>query len=114
MDTPNLSYIGPSSATAAASKAPTDDAITSTLQHRFNNEWPYTSIGESILVSVNPHQPLDNLDDASAFAYTQDDLKQQPHPYEFAARLQHALQSSRQSQAVVYRCVTFIAKSTAG
>ena len=54
---------------ASATIYPSDDAILSVLQARFRADLPYTRIGSSNLVVVNPLKVLASVNDISAKEY---------------------------------------------
>lgn len=105
------------SANVSATVYPTDDAILAALQARFRSEQPYTRLGSSTLVVLNPLRTLANLSDASAEQYRKlyaeaaweagraqhPDEALPPHPYELATRVYHMMRRTRQSQAIVFR-----------
>lgn len=105
------------SSSGAATIYPSDDAILSVLQARFRADLPYTRVGSTNLVVVNPYKTLANVNDASAKDYevrcyrdasipTLDSPKPlQPHPYELAARVYLLMRRRQMSQAVFTRCV---------
>jgi chitin synthase len=113
------------SATAQTTVYPSDDAVLSFLQQRFRVELPYTRLGASTLVVLNPLRTLANLSDASADAYRKayaeaaweaageqhPDEKLPPHPYEFAARVYHYMRRTAQSQAIVFSGATNAGKT---
>lgn len=95
------------------------DAVVATLQHRFRADQPYSRLGPTTLVSVNPLRILANLNDASAetyraYTYADPDWEAEgrdpadvlpPHPYELAARVYHAMRRQRRSQALLFTYV---------
>jgi chitin synthase len=96
---------------------PTDDAILSLLQSRFRNDLPYTRIGSTHLVVVNPYKVLGNVNEASAKEYEERCYKDtsgggeggarplQPHLYDVACKMYLLMRRKREAQAVVARCV---------
>lgn len=96
---------------------PSDDAVLNVLQGRFRADLPYTRIGASNLVVVNPMKTLANVNDVSAKEYEERCYKDtsvptagspralQPHLYDMAAKVYLLMQQRKQSQAVVFRCV---------
>src|SRR5882724_7633107 len=76
---------------------PSDDTILSVLQARFRADLPYTRIGASTLIVINPLKVLANLNDASAREYDERNYRDtsmptadapkafQPHLYALAA-----------------------------
>src|ERR1700733_5392195 len=57
------------SSSRSATISPSDDAILAVLQARFRADLPYTRIGASNLVVVNPYKTLANVNDISAKEY---------------------------------------------
>ena len=90
---------------------PNDDALLSLLNARFRFDLPYTRIGSSGLVVINPLKSLSNTNDATATEYedkTYRDVSDavhslQPHLYELASRSYLLMRRTSQSQAVVFR-----------
>ena len=99
---------------------PTDDAVLNVLQGRFRADLPYTRIGASNLVVVNPLKALANVNEANAREYEERCYKDtsvptagspralQPHLYDMAAKVYLLMRQRRQSQAVVFRYVLHI------
>jgi chitin synthase len=97
---------------------PSDDAILAVLQARFRADLPYTRIGTSNLLVVNPYKTLANVNDVSAKEYEERSYKDtslpmldsprplQPHLYDLAARVYLLMRRRNESQAVVTRLVT--------
>ena len=56
-------------ATQADLLDPSDDSVLSLLHARFRSDLPYTRIGSTNLVLVNPYKSLANVNDASAQDY---------------------------------------------
>jgi hypothetical protein len=101
---------------AGATIYPSDDALLSLLQQRFRSDLPYTRLGSSTLVVVNPLKKLGNLSDASARDYVESEYTdtsgeegprgpKQPHLYELAARVYLLMRRRKESQAVIFRSV---------
>ena len=102
---------------------PTDDALLSLLQSRFRNDLPYTRIGATHLVVVNPYKVLANVNEASAKEYEERCYKDttgegtggagaggagrplQPHLYDVACKMYLLMRRKKEAQAVVARCV---------
>lgn len=93
---------------------PSDDLILNLLQQRFRSDLPYTRLGSSTLVVVNPLKTLANLNDASAKDYVESEYTDtsgeegprgpmQPHMYELAARVYLLMRRRKESQAVIFR-----------
>lgn len=105
------------SSSASATIYPNDDSILSALHARFRADLPYTRIGTSNLVVVNPYKTLANVNDASAREYEERCYKDtglplvdspkplQPHVYEMAAKIYLLMRRRNMSQAVITRCV---------
>jgi chitin synthase len=105
------------SSSGSATIYPNDDAILSVLQARFRADLPYTRIGASNLVVVNPYKTLANVNDASAKEYDERCYKDtslpmvdspkplQPHIYDLAAKVYLLMRRRNESQALVTRCV---------
>ncbi|KAI5116392.1 hypothetical protein M0805_005329 [Coniferiporia weirii] len=103
---------------ASATVYPTDDVVLNVLQARFRADLPYTRIGSSNLVVVNPLKALANVNELSAKEYeercykdtsvpTAGSLKApQPHLYDLAAKVYLVMRQRQQSQAVIFRGVT--------
>lgn len=108
------------SSSASATIYPTDDAILSALHSRFRADLPYTRIGTSNLIVVNPYKTLANVNDASAKEYEERCYKDtslplvdspkplQPHVYELAAKIYLLMRRRNESQSVITRCVAFV------
>ncbi|TFK33275.1 glycosyltransferase family 2 protein [Crucibulum laeve] len=111
------------SSSGSATIYPSDDAILAVLQARFRADLPYTRIGTSNLVVVNPYKTLANVNDASAKDYEDRCYKDtslpmvdsprplQPHLYELAAKVYLLMRRRNESQAVVTRGITGSGKS---
>lgn len=96
---------------------PTDDSILSALHARFRADLPYTRIGTSNLVVVNPYKTLANVNDVSAREYEERCYKDtslplvdspkplQPHVYELAAKIYLLMRRRNQSQSIITRYV---------
>ena len=92
--------------------------ILAILQARFHADLPYTSIGSSSLLVINPYKTLANVNDVSAKEYEEHSYKDtslpmlgsprplQPHLYDLAARVYLLMRRRNKSQAVVTRFVT--------
>jgi len=107
------------SSSGSAKIYPNDDAIISVLHARFRADLPYTSIGSSNIVVVNPYKTLANVNDASAKEYEERCYKDttlpmvdspkplQPHMYELAAKVYLLMRRREESQALITRSVSF-------
>jgi chitin synthase len=86
---------------------PNEDTIVSSLQARARSDLPYTWVGSSTLLVVNPLRSLANASDASAKeyerAYKEAAEELQPHVYDLAGRVYLMMKQQRESQSVVYR-----------
>ena len=111
------------SSSASTTVYPSDDTILAVLQARFRADLPYTSLGSSNLVVINPLKVLANINDVSAKEYEERCYKDtsvptagspralQPHPYELAAKVYLLMKQRNESQAVVFRYVHLLAPS---
>ncbi|KDQ15535.1 glycosyltransferase family 2 protein [Botryobasidium botryosum FD-172 SS1] len=105
----------------ASTVYPSEDALLTALQSRFRADLPYTRLGQSTLVLVNPLKLLANSNDASATEYLEKCYKDvadpsaaarlQPHIYELAARVYLMMRRRNESQSVVFRGITGSGKS---
>ncbi|KAF9241812.1 glycosyltransferase family 2 protein [Melanogaster broomeanus] len=119
-DLTDLLSISPS-----ATVYPTDDAVLAVLSARFRADLPYTRIGSTGLVIVNPYKTLANVNDASAKEYEERCYKDtklgladsrrppQPHVYELAAKIYLLMRRRNETQAVIARGISGSGK-TAG
>lgn len=106
------------SSSGSATIYPSDDAILAVLQARFRADLPYTRIGSTQLVAVNPYKTLANVNDVSAKDYEERSYKDtslpmvdsprplQPHLYDLAARVYLLMRRSNKSQGVITRSVS--------
>ncbi|KAF9443985.1 glycosyltransferase family 2 protein [Macrolepiota fuliginosa MF-IS2] len=112
------------SSSAQATIYPNDDALLAVLQARFRADLPYSRIGTSNLVVVNPYKSLANVNDVSAREYEERCYKDtalpvvdsprplQPHLYEQAAKVYLLMRRRQESQAVLARGITGSGKSS--
>ncbi|KAI5825421.1 chitin synthase [Schizophyllum commune Tattone D] len=112
------------SSTGAATIYPNDDAILAVLQARFRADLPYTRVGATTLVAVNPYKTLASMNDASADEYEERCYKDtslpmadspkplQPHVYDLAARVYLMMRRRGESQALLTRGITGSGKSS--
>ncbi|KAF4575437.1 hypothetical protein EYR40_004823 [Pleurotus pulmonarius] len=112
------------SSSGAATIYPSDDAILGVLQARFRADLPYTRIGATHLVTVNPYKTLANVNDVSAKDYEDRCYKDtsmpmvdspkplQPHLYDLAARVYLLMRRRSESQAVLARGITGSGKTS--
>jgi chitin synthase len=106
------------SSSGSATVYPSEDTILAVLQARFRADLPYTRIGSSSLLVINPYKTLANVNDVSAKEYEERSYKDtslpmldsprplQPHLYDLAARVYLLMRRRNESQAVVTRFVT--------
>ncbi|PWN43013.1 hypothetical protein IE81DRAFT_346989 [Ceraceosorus guamensis] len=113
---PSADLVSLVTSTSSTTVQLSDDTVLSHLQQRFRSEQPYSRLGGTSLIVINPLRTLANLNDASADAYRklyneasweqsgslQPDDRLPPHPYEFATRVYHAMRRTKESQAVLY------------
>ncbi|ORZ12657.1 chitin synthase-domain-containing protein [Absidia repens] len=103
-----------------SNKGPSEDAILHLLQSRFKHGLPYTRLGHSTLIAVNPYQPLDLLNDATLQSYADvcyRDLSEskpimQPHVYDLAAKVYFHMRRTGQDQSIILSGITGSGKST--
>ncbi|PBK94008.1 chitin synthase [Armillaria gallica] len=112
------------SSSGSATIYPSDDAILAVLQARFRADLPYTRVGASNLVVVNPYKTLANINDISAKEYEERCYKDtslpmvdspkplQPHLYDLAARVYLVMRRRNESQALLSRGITGAGKSS--
>ncbi|KAG6332690.1 hypothetical protein ID866_6397 [Astraeus odoratus] len=111
------------STSQSATVYPSDDAVVAVLNARFRADLPYTRIGTTHLLAVNPCKALSLVDDAHAREYEERCYKDtnlalssganvlQPHVYELAAQMYLLMRRRKQSQALVMRGVTSSGKT---
>ncbi|KAK7469967.1 hypothetical protein VKT23_001403 [Stygiomarasmius scandens] len=112
------------SSSGSATIYPSDDAILAVLQARFRADLPYTRIGTTNLVVVNPYKTLANVNNASAKEYEERSYKDtslpmvdspkplQPHIYDLAARVYLVMRRRNESQALLSRGITGSGKTS--
>ncbi|KAF7309423.1 Glycosyltransferase family 2 protein [Mycena indigotica] len=112
------------SSSGSATIYPNDDAVLNVLHARFRADLPFTRIGATHLLVVNPLKTLANVNDASAHEYEERCYKDtslpaidspkslQPHVYELACRMYLLLRRRNESQFVITRGVTSSGKSS--
>ena len=100
---------------ASTTVYPTDDTILSVLQARFRADLPYTRIGSSNLVVVNPLKVLANVNEVNAKEYEERCFRDtsvptanspkplQPHLYDVAAKAFLLMRQRTQPQVVIFR-----------
>jgi len=100
------------SSSDSATLYPSEDTILSALNARFRSDLPYTRLGSSSLIVVNPLKALANTNDASAQDYEQKTYRDveeptpsslQPHLYELASRVYLLMRRTSKPQSVVFR-----------
>ena len=100
----------------SATVYPSDDTIVTVLNTRFRSDLPYSRIGTTSLLVVNPYKSLANVNDISAKEYEERCYKEtglslassrllQPHLYELAAQIYLLMRRTKQSQSVIARYV---------
>ncbi|KAJ6485567.1 glycosyltransferase family 2 protein [Mycena sanguinolenta] len=111
------------SSSGAATIYPNDDAVLAVLHSRFRADLPYTRIGSTHLLVVNPLKSLASSNEASAKEYEERCYKDtslpaidspkplQPHVYELACRIYLLMRRRSESQLVVARGITASGKS---
>ncbi|KAF7371090.1 Glycosyltransferase family 2 protein [Mycena sanguinolenta] len=111
------------SSSGAATIYPNDDAVLAVLHSRFRADLPYTRIGSTHLLVVNPLKSLASSNDASAKEYEERCYKDtslpaidspkplQPHVYELACRIYLLMRRRSESQLVIARGITASGKS---
>lgn len=103
------------SSSTSATVHPSDDTILSILQARFRQDLPYSRIGATNFVVVNPYKTLSNVNDLSAQEYEERSYKDTslplpggaaplpPHLYDLAARVYLLMRRRNESQSVIFR-----------
>ncbi|KAJ7483304.1 glycosyltransferase family 2 protein [Mycena latifolia] len=111
------------SSSGAATIYPNDDAVLAVLHARFRADLPYTRIGATHLLVVNPLKTLASVNDVSAREYEDRCYKDtslpaidspkplQPHVYELACRMYLLMRRRAESQLVIARGITASGKS---
>ncbi|TIA79056.1 hypothetical protein E3P89_03500 [Wallemia ichthyophaga] len=95
---------------------PNLDDIHALLQSRFRVDLPFTKLGSSTLISVNPLKQLQSYNAQSQIEYKQNTYLPshsilQPHAYDLASRVLLSLKRKGVSQAVIYDGLTGSGKS---
>ena len=113
-------FLGPISSSGSATIYPSDNAILAVLQARFHADLPYTRIGCTNLLVVNPYKVLANVNNVSAKEYEERSYKDtslpmldspwplQPHLHNLAAQVYLLMCHRNESQAVVTWFVTHL------
>ncbi len=81
------------------------------LQSRFKRNQPYTRLGYSTLIVVNPYQPLEILNDVTLNTYADIGYRNivenkpfmQPHVYDLAARVYFHMRRTGEDQSIILR-----------
>lgn len=100
-----------------------DEIIAQLLQQRFKADQPYTQLGNHRLIVVNPHKPLELLNDATLEAYGQHGYKDispeglaatspEPHVYDMATRVYLLMRRRGENQSIVLSGISGSGKST--
>ena len=92
---------------------PSEEAVSNMLASRYKRTLPYTQLGYSSLIVVNPYQPLELLNDATLRSYADigyKDLSEkkpalQPHVYELATKVYFNMRRTGEDQSVILRYV---------
>lgn len=95
----------------SSSSPPSEDSITHLLQSRFKRNQPYTRLGHSTLIVVNPYQPLEILNDVTLNTYADIGYRNivenkpfmQPHVYDLAARVYFHMRRTGEDQSIILR-----------
>ncbi|KAJ7036551.1 glycosyltransferase family 2 protein [Mycena alexandri] len=111
------------SSSGQATIYPSDDAILAVLHSRFRADLPFTRIGSTHLLVVNPYKTLASVNDSSAREYEDRCYKDtslpaidspkplQPHIYDFACKIYLLMRRRAENQFVVARGITASGKS---
>ncbi|KAI6101709.1 glycosyltransferase family 2 protein [Pisolithus croceorrhizus] len=106
----------------SATVYPSDDAILAVLNTRFRSDLPYTRIGTTHLVAINPCKILSSADDATAREYQERCYRDtslslqsanvlQPHIYQLATQMYLLMRRRKESQSLVMRGMTCSGKT---
>lgn len=106
----------------SATVYPSDDAILAVLHTRFRSDLPYTRIGTTHLVAINPCKILSIADDITAREYQERCYRDtslslqsasvlQPHIYQLATQMYLLMRRRKESQSLVMRGVTCSGKT---
>jgi chitin synthase len=106
-DTPSTSQSG--DLTAIQSALITDDYIYEQLKDRHARDLPYTRLGSSTMIAVNPGKTLQLMGDTMAKEYAEQFYKDTsgkpttlgPHIYETATKLHFALRRTGEDQSIL-------------
>ncbi|KAG1375353.1 hypothetical protein G6F61_008545 [Rhizopus arrhizus] len=104
----------------SSSSPPSEDNIAHLIQSRFKRNQPYTRLGHSTLIVVNPYQPLEILNDVTLNTYAdigyrnvaENKIFMQPHVYDLATRVYFHMRRTGEDQSIVLSGITGSGKST--
>ncbi|CEP14390.1 hypothetical protein [Parasitella parasitica] len=90
---------------------PSEEAISNLLASRYKRNLPYTQLGYSILIVINPYQHLELLNDATLQSYAEIGYRNlsatkptlQPHVYALAAKVYFNMRRTGQDQSIILR-----------
>ncbi len=90
---------------------PSEDSITNLLSNRFKRNQPYTRLGYSNLVVINPYQSLEILNNITLKSYAdigyrnviENKLFMQPHVYELATTTYFHMRRTGEDQSIILR-----------
>lgn len=90
---------------------PTEEAILNFLANRYKKNLPYTQLGYSTLIVINPYQHLELLNDATLESYAEigyRDLSDhkpalQPHVYDLATKVYFHMRRTGEDQSIILR-----------
>jgi chitin synthase len=96
---------------SSSQSPPSEDSISNLLQSRYKRNQPYTRIGHTNLVVINPYQPLEILNDATLRSYAdigyrnvvENKVFMQPHVYDLAARVYFHMRRTGEDQSIILR-----------
>ncbi|KAI8977542.1 chitin synthase-domain-containing protein [Mycotypha africana] len=99
---------------------PTEEAVAIFLENRYRRNLPYTQLGYSTLVVVNPYQTLELLNDDTLRSYAEIGYKDlteqrpslQPHVYDLATKVYFHMRRTGEDQSVILSGITGSGKST--
>ncbi|GAA96153.1 glycosyltransferase family 2 protein [Mixia osmundae IAM 14324] len=94
-----------------------ESQIVSYLQSRYRSERPYSQVGSTILLAINPLRIMRDLNDESAESFRSASLgwttaSTEPHPYNMAGRVYTTMCLQSTTQAVIYNGISGSGKST--
>lgn len=90
---------------------PSEEAISNFFANRYKRNLPYTQLGYSNLIVINPYQPLELLNDATLKSYAEIGYKDltaqkpslQPHVYQLATKVYFHMRRTGQDQSIILR-----------